>query len=208
MLADALYSRDSRCQLEVVGGERVSALFFLRRNRRSPRARASPSKVEVPRPISSSHRMDAVALCRSWLRSSQHEGGAAAREVVRSTYARVNLVRSDRAQSFAGTKQPVCARSAMQRTWRCRWTCRPCSGRSPSSSWRAAERRQSLAMKGSTSDSTTGCRGGFESTCFGNEGRPRIIFSGRDEGKTGPHSQLRGAKANALQDSDVGPPVV
>jgi hypothetical protein len=80
-----------------------------------------PSKVEVPRPISSRiSRLSFVALLQDvrHLGHLHHERGLPRRKVVRSAHARVDAVHNADLRRAAGTKQPICAIMTMTATCR------------------------------------------------------------------------------------------
>ena len=110
-------------QLEVVGGEqREGARCARRRWRAIAQASARPSKVEVPRPISSiSTRLASVALCRmlAALGHLDHEGRAAAGEVVGGADAGEDAVdRADARGARPARSSRTCASSTISATWR------------------------------------------------------------------------------------------
>ena len=95
--------------------------LFSARWRAIAQASARPSKVEVPRPISSiSTRLCARRVVQDGraLGHLHHEGRAPAGEVVGRADAREDPVDRPERARFAGTKQPQYASSAISATWR------------------------------------------------------------------------------------------
>ena len=81
----------------------------------------SPSKVAVPRPISSRMtRLRAARLVedRRGLDHLDHEGRAAAREIVGGADAAEQAVDDADVAALAGTKLPICAMTAISAFWR------------------------------------------------------------------------------------------
>ena len=123
-----------RGQLEIVRREEREAAVASRASWCAiAQASARPSKVDVPRPISSiSTRLCGVARCRMCrgFGHLDHERRAAAGEVVGRADARVDRVeRTERRALAAGTNDAAIARAARSpRSAACRSTCRPCSG--------------------------------------------------------------------------------
>ena len=84
-------------------------------------ASASPSKVEVPRPISSISTSEcSVAAVHDGggLGHLQHEGGLGVGQVVGRADAGVDGVDGPQAADCAGTKEPMAASSTIRATWR------------------------------------------------------------------------------------------
>ena len=110
-----------RRELEVVRGEQGVARVLAGRWRAMAQASARPSKVVVPRPISSiSTRLSSVALCRM-LAVSVISTMKVERPPARSSPAPMRVkIRSIGPSTalLAGTKLPMCASSAISATWR------------------------------------------------------------------------------------------